>query len=221
MSALVNKERRARAKRNRRERRRRIIEAAAHLFVRQPYAAVTLDYVGRRIGVAKGIASVHFATKEELFLEVLREALSRWFDEIEEKLRLSGGTALDGPALASLLADDLAGRPDLTRLLCLAHNVIEQNVEIMPAQLVLDDARERALALAATLERRCSALAPGEGTAFLRRLAVLVVGLRQTANPSGLFSALLQDESVEPFRAELRDELRFLVGRLLAAPGDD
>ena len=214
MSALVNKQRLARAKENRRGRRRKIVEAAAHLFVRQPYASVTLDYIGRRIGVAKGIASVHFATKEELFLEVLRGELSRWFDEITEKLD-GGGEPLDRTALASLLADDLAGRPDLTRLLCMAHNAIEQNVEIMPAQVFLDDARKRALGLARTLERRCSALGPEEGAAFLRRLAVLVIGLRQTANPSGLFAALLQDEAVEPFRAELRGELRFLIERIL------
>lgn len=217
MSALVNKERRSRAKESRRQRRRKIVEAAARLFVRQPYATVTLDNIGRRIGVAKGIASVHFGTKEELFLEVLREELSRWFDEITAKLD-AGGEPLGRTALASLLADDLAGRPDLTRLLCMAHNAIEQNVEMLPAQLFLDDLRERSLALAATLERRCSILQPGEGAAFLRRLAAIVVGLRQTANPSGLFAALLQDEAVGPFRAELRDELETLIPRILTDP---
>ena len=178
---------------------------------------MTLDFIGRRIGVAKGIASVHFASKEELFFEVLREELSRWFDEITAKLG-AGGEPLERTALASLLADDLAGRPDLTRLLSLAHNAIEQNSEMMPAQLFVDDVRERALALATTLERRCSALRPGEGAAFLRRLAVIVVGLRQTANPSGLFAALLQDDAVGPFRADLRDELETLIARVLPGP---
>lgn len=220
MSALVNKEKRVRARENRRRRRREIVDAAAHLFVRQPYANVTLDYVGRRIGVAKGIAAVHFATKEELFVEVLREALDGWFDAIEAKLA-GGGGPLDRAALVALLADDLAGRPDLTRLLCLAHNVLEQNVEIMPAQLLVDRLRERALALAATLERRCPALGAGAGAVFLRRLAVVVIGLRQTANPSGLFAALLQDEAIEPFRAGLREELAFLIDRILPAPAAD
>ena len=219
MSPLVNREKRARAQENRRRRRRKILDAGAHLFVRQPYATVTLDLVGRRIGVAKGIASVHFATKEELFLEVLREALSRWFDEIEAKLGADDGGPLDGGALAALLADDLARRPELTRLLSLAHNAIEQNVEILPAQLFMDDLRERALSLAAILERRCDALGPGEGAAFLRRLAVVVVGLRQTANPSGIFAALLQEESLEPFRAEPGEELRCLIERILPGPG--
>lgn len=217
MSALVNREKRARARESRSRRRREIVEAAAHLFVHQPYATVTLDYVGRRIGVAKGIASVHFATKEELFLEVLRRALDRWFDAIGARLDATG-EPLGGAALASLLAQDLAGRPELTRLLSLAHNALEQNVEIMPAQLFVDGLLERALALAATLERRCDALQPGEGAAFLRRLAVVVVGLRQTANPSGLFAALLQDESVAPFRSGLREELEFLIGRILPGP---
>lgn len=221
MSALVNKERRARAKQNRRQRLNKIVEAAAHLFARQPYAAVTLDLVGRRIGVAKGIASVHFATKEELFLEVLERALARWFDEIGKKLEAGGDAPLDRKTLAQMLADDLAGRPELTRLLGLAHNVVEQNVEIMPAQLFMDRLRQRSLALAATLERRCDALGPGEGAPFLRRLAAVVIGLRQTANPSGLFAALLQDESLEPFRAELGQELRFMIERILPGPGND
>jgi AcrR family transcriptional regulator len=214
MSALVNREKRARAKQNRRERRRKIIEAAAHLFSRQPYAAVTLDNVGRRIGVAKGIASVHFATKEELFLEVLRNALREWFDQIEADLG-GEGEPLDRIGLASWLADDLAGRPELTRLLSLAHNVVEQNVEIMPAQLFLDELREGALSLAVTLERRCDAIGAGEGVPFLRRLAAIVVGLNQTANSSGLFAALLREEAFAPFRVEPRDELRFLIERIL------
>ena len=58
MCALINHERKARAKANREKRRDAILEAGRRLFSRQPYGNLTLDIVGRRIGVAKGLASL-------------------------------------------------------------------------------------------------------------------------------------------------------------------
>jgi AcrR family transcriptional regulator len=216
MSALLNRERRARARRNRGQRRDAIVEAADHLFVRQPWPAVTLDYVGRRVGVGKGIASLHFATKEELFLEVLRKRLAAWFDDIEGALQ-AASRPLPARRFATTLANDLAERPELTRMLALLHNVVEQNVEVIPAQLFADWLRKRALALAGLIEERVGGFAPGEGAIFLRRLALVAVGTRQTAAPSGVFALALADEALDPFRADLRDELDELIARMLPA----
>ena len=201
--------------------RRMLSEALFELIQAKDYDSITIQEITDQADVHRATFYLHFATKEELFLEVFKRALARWFDEIGKKLEAGGDTPLDRKTLAQMLADDLAGRPELTRLLGLAHNVVEQNVEIMPAQLFMDHLRQRSLALAATLERRCDALGPGEGAPFLRRLAAVVIGLRQTANPSGLFAALLQDESLAPFRAELGQELRFMIERILPGPGDD
>jgi hypothetical protein len=124
---------------------------------------------------------------------------------------------IEGSSLASRLADDLAGRPTLTRLLAVLHNVIEQNVEVMPAQNFVDWLRERSLSVGRLLEERCTGFGPGDGAVFLRRLAVVVTGLRQTASPSGIFSALLLDEAFAPFDVGLREELESLIKRILPA----
>jgi AcrR family transcriptional regulator len=214
MTALLNKERRDRARQTRRKRREETIAAASHLFVRQPYVDVTLDSIGRRVGVAKGLASLHFPTKEDLFLEVLKRELSAWFDDTERWLN-SGPGPIENAALARFLAEDLAGRPDLTRLLAVLHNVLEQNVEVGGAHDFVDWLRERALALALRLDDRCAGFEVGDGAAFLRRLAVFVVGMRQTASPSGIFAALLLDENLAPFKTGQREELEYLVSRVL------
>ena len=186
MSALLNRERRAKAQETRRKRRGAILAAAADLFEKQPYDSVTLDTIGRRVGVAKGIASLHFHTKEELFLEVMRSELDEWFDAVE--LRIEGAA---GP-LPEILAEELAARPTMTRLLCVLHNITEQNVEILPAQNFLNRLRDRTTALGRTIEQNHPAFPQGEGAIFLRRLGAIVIGLRQTATLSGVFQALVE-----------------------------
>ena len=214
MSALLNKERRAKAREKRRMRRDEILAAADHLFVRQPWPAITMDNVGRRIGAAKGIASLHFPTKEELFLEVLKSRLAAWFDWAETWLA-QAPEPISAEEFAATLAEDLAGRAELTRMMALLHNVVEQNVEVMPAQFFSDWLLRRSLGLAELIERRCAGFNPGDGAVFLRRLALVAIGLRQTAAPSGVFALALQDDSLNPFRTSVREELRELVRRIL------
>lgn len=214
MAGLVNKERRAKALANRRKRHRAILDAAAGLFEKQPYDGVTLDSIGRRVGAAKGIASLHFSTKEELFLQVIKEQLSAWFDEMETRLLEAEGK-LDRESFIELMTLELDRRKRMTRLLCVLRSVMEQNVEILPAQNFLYWLAERTLALAGTIEKCCGAFRPGDGAPFLRRLAVVVIGIRQPAMISSVFQALVEDDEMAPLRAEMAGELRYMIGRIM------
>jgi AcrR family transcriptional regulator len=214
MAALVNRERRAKAQEIRRKRRSAILAAAAELFEKQSYESVNLDAIGRRVGVAKGIASLHFATKEELFLEVMKSQLDSWFDAVERKLQ-QADEPLERELLVELLTAELAGRPAMTRLLCVLRNVMEQNVEILPAQNFLSSLRDRTLSLARTIEQQCASFQPGEGDAFMRRLGAVVAGLRQPAALSGVFQALVEDDDMASLRAITNEELRILIEMIM------
>lgn len=213
MSALLDKKRIAQAKMARREKRRAILEAAGHMFARQPYEELDLDAIGRRAGVSKGIASLHFNTKEELFLEVLRGELGEWFEAIGK--RLSAAPPEDGEALAAMLVEEIERQSGLARLMTALHNVLEKSVEILPAQNFIHWMRERTLSLGAVLEREVAGFEPGTGASFLRRLAVVVIGLHQTTNLSGVFSAILQDDDMAELHADLNGELRSMVRGIL------
>jgi AcrR family transcriptional regulator len=69
--------------------------------------------VARRAGLAKGTVYLYHATKESLFLQLVIEALTRWFAEVEAALRGSG-PRLGPDELATLLVEhaDEARRAD-------------------------------------------------------------------------------------------------------------
>ena len=96
-------------------RRRRILEAAAGLFLRASYDAVQVDDIARVAGVAKPTLYRHFATKEALFLE----ALATMFDELKARAAAIAGAA-EPPAvrlraLVSLLGAEIGRLKTLLR----------------------------------------------------------------------------------------------------------
>lgn len=217
MSALLNREKRERARKARGKQRQELIRAAAHVFEKQPYAEIKLDAIGRAAGLSGGMASVHFASREELFIEVLRGEIDRWFDALQERLDALPAD-LDGAALADLLSAELAGSPLLARLIGVLPNVLEQNVEILSAQFLVDQVRDRSSSMGLELERRCAGFGPGSGAVFLRRVAVLLIGLGATANLSGVFAAVIDAEDLPFFQVDPRAELRELICRVLPTP---
>lgn len=63
-------------------RRARILETAGRLFADRPYAAVQMDDVARSAGMSKATVYRYFRSKEDLYLEVFDQALTRLIDTI-------------------------------------------------------------------------------------------------------------------------------------------
>ena len=91
-----------------RAKRQEIIDAAARLFGKGVYSAITMSSIAREAGVAKGTVYLYFRTKEELFLALLVDRLHGWFGEYAPILR-----TLPSPMhprdLAAVLAKVLGG----------------------------------------------------------------------------------------------------------------
>jgi AcrR family transcriptional regulator len=64
-------------------RRRRIVDAALHLFSETDYDAVQMDEVARAAGVAKPTLYRYFPTKESLFIEGIERILCELQDDVE------------------------------------------------------------------------------------------------------------------------------------------
>ncbi|NGO79813.1 TetR/AcrR family transcriptional regulator [Streptomyces sp. YC504] len=98
----------------------KLYEAAVTLIAEQGFSATTVDEIAERAGVAKGTVYYNFASKAELFEELLRygvglltESLQRAVDDTAR----SGGTkvaALDAMIRAGL--DFIATYPSFTQL---------------------------------------------------------------------------------------------------------
>lgn len=60
-------------------RKKKIIQAASHLFSEKSYHDVTIDQVAAKAGIAKGTIYLYFESKEKLYLEILENG----FESIE------------------------------------------------------------------------------------------------------------------------------------------
>ncbi|MCB0198119.1 MAG: helix-turn-helix transcriptional regulator, partial [Anaerolineae bacterium] len=76
------------------ERKHRILDAAAELFIHYGYDKTTVSDIAREAGVSKGAIYLHFASKDELFEGLLiREMMTyqkNWLERIESDPK--GGT---------------------------------------------------------------------------------------------------------------------------------
>lgn len=65
-------------------RREQIFTCAAELFGERPYASVSTSDIAARAGVARGLINHYFGTKRELYLAVVRRALTVSHDAVDQ-----------------------------------------------------------------------------------------------------------------------------------------
>ena len=216
MGKLINREKREEAKKQRAIRKHRILEEARSTFARMPYVEVTLATIGQQAGVDRGIASMYFHTREELFLLLLRDELAEWYRFLERQLGVGEGN-LGAPELAGLLAGSLADRPMLTRFLSVAPAVLEQNIEAMEVYRFQRWRRDRMTEVGGLMERSASCLGPREGFWLLNLVHLLATGLEPAANPRGSAAFDRGDPDFTGFWIDLEDELKKLLTAVLTA----
>ena len=214
MGRLIDPGKRERAKQQRVERKARILEVARSIFSRLPYVEVTLDSIGQRANVDRGVASMYFRSKEELFLRVLREELADWYSALESELDHTDDP-LSQADLAELLATSLEARPELTRFLSLEAVVLEQNLDAMEVFHLQRWRRDRMATVGAILEQKVDGLGDGDGMRLLHRVQLLTAALQPAADPKGAASYEVGDPDFEVFAIDFETELKRFVVAIL------
>lgn len=213
---------RARSPEDKDLRRTHLIEAATRLFADADFEAVTIERVARMAGVAKGTAYIYFASKEALFLELVRAELTLWLDALTLKLRRLRARQPES-AVPMTIARITAQRPLMCRLLVLLHTVIEPNLDG-------PSAREFKLFMRSLLTQASGAIAdriPGlrveEAETFMLQTHALVIGITQLSNPRSVIVRVMeQDPKLRSMRIDfepfLTQALSTLVRGTLGKP---
>jgi len=220
MGKLIDREKRERAKKQRTVRKQRILEEARSTFARMPFVEVTLDTIGQKAGVDRGVASMYFHTREELFLLLLKNELAEWYLYLEEHLGADEGS-LETSELAGMLAESLADRPILTRFFSVTPVVLDQNIEAMEVYRFQRWRRDRMAEIGVAIERSTGHLARGEGFRLLNLIHLLAAGLEPAANPKGSAAFDRGDPDFAGFWIDLEDELKKLLTAVLTAGRDN
>jgi AcrR family transcriptional regulator len=76
--------------RQRQERAAFILQTAEDVLLQKGYAAMSMDDIAARAGIAKGTLYLHFATKDELVFRLLERDLQRMLRMIEDNVTMEG-----------------------------------------------------------------------------------------------------------------------------------
>lgn len=227
-------ERRARAPAEKEGRRAELLAAAARLFDRSRYAALTMADVAAEAGVAKGTTYLYFRTKESLFLALLQDELEAWFGALASAFPAAAASRVTAPpapappapgppepaaALARRIAGSLAARPRLVRLLGLLHLTLEQNLDVHEVRAWKRWLAERLAAAAPLLGPPGAAPTPAAAVRTFLYVHALVVGVGQMAEPSPVLDEVLAEPELASLRVEFEPDLAEALTRLLRGAG--
>ena len=203
---------RARNTEDKQERRGEILAAGLALFEEMNFADIRMVDVAERAGVAKGTVYLYFATKEELFLSLLEDEVSAWFDHVDQSL--SSRRDWNGEKLAKMFADSLDGREALVRILATLGTILEHNVTVDRARQFKQLMLQRVVRTGELLREKVTFLRGGAGARLILHIHALVVGLGQMAFPATVTCQLLDECELALFRIDLRKEFHFILKTL-------
>lgn len=187
------------------ERREAILAAAMGTLQDTPFQEITMTQVAEQAGLVKGTLYLYFGTKEELFLEVLRDQFHGWFWDLEAGLDLLPRKGrLE--AAARLITETTASRPILRILLGVLHGILEHN---LPEETALAFQREwssRTSAMGGLLERTLPFLGRGQGIHLLLQEYALIIGLQAMTEPTAMNRRLQEHPDLALLRLEFAPE---------------
>lgn len=204
--------RRARNEEQREIRRRAILSTAAAMLDEMPLAAVSLNELSRRVGLAKSNVLRYFESREAVLLELLEDFMVRWLDELAVALA-SGLEAHAAPEvragqLADILSRSLSARVVLCDLFGAQGGVLEHNVSV---DVVKRHKRSLLTALASMTELvRCHLPELGDGAQSFCLIGLLTAGALSShvPPPPGLLAAYAEEPELKVLHMELDEALR-------------
>ena len=105
-----------------------IINACEKLYQTKSFKEITLKEIGNEVPFSRPTIYNYFETKEEIFLALFQREYERWNEDLTAIL--DGHDALDRQSLAEKIAESLANRVQLLKLLSMNNYDMEANSRI-------------------------------------------------------------------------------------------
>jgi TetR/AcrR family transcriptional regulator len=197
------------------QRRQIILNKAWELFQTSAYDAININEIARNAGIAKGTVYLYFATKEQLFLEILEIKFAEWFAEVNTALE-AATDPIEASVLTQLFSRALLERPFLTRLFAIAHVILEHNIDHDSARRYKTMLLEQVMYTGNLIEQRLGFLQAGEGVQLLLRAYALVIGVENIARVAPIVQEVIDsDPALSIFKADFAQEFTVLLNALI------
>ncbi|MFE2887261.1 TetR/AcrR family transcriptional regulator [Streptomyces sp. NPDC059272] len=206
---------RARTEEQREIRRRAILDMASAMLDEMPVAAITLNELSRRVGLAKPNVLRYFESREAVLLELLDRLLQEWLTELAGEL--AAGVDENPPmaeraaAVAKILSRSLSGRVVLCDLIGAQSSVLERNVSVEVVTRYKRASLGHLTTMTALLLKYLPEL--GENATLFSLQAILMAGAlpAYSTPPPSLQAAYQAEPELARFHLELKDYLELAL----------
>ncbi|MGU3498125.1 TetR family transcriptional regulator [Mycobacterium sp. C31M] len=205
---------RARTEEQREQRRQVLLDTAAGMLTEMPVAALSLNELSRRVGLAKSNVLRYYESREAILLELLAAELRAWLVDLErETSRSAGGPYRERSSrLVAAILLTLEARPMLCDLISSHAAVLERNVS---TEVVLRHKRAVHQALS-DIGRMVTSVLPEltveDGFQFAATVIMAVTAAWPHSTPTPALEAAY---AADPAVAEMRMNFADIVGRPL------
>lgn len=193
------------------ERRAAILDAGWKLFIDEKFSDISMSWVAREAGLAKGTLYLYFETKEELFLALLTEKMELFFQELNKDL-LAMGEGVTVGEMSRFTGRFFAQRLHLSRLMAISHSLLEHNTRDEAIIAFKQMTGTNVVQTGSIMERALSFLKSGEGAKLVLDVYTIVLGVQQVADPAPNVTDLLEREpNLSIFNIDLEAYLTHMI----------
>ncbi len=177
-------------------RKQKILDSALFIFSGQEYESIRMDDLAQTAGMAKGTLYLYFKTKEALYLTLMIDLFTEWFEHFGRALQ---SQSLDRDSFVGLVIQSLRDSPQLVRLIMIQHSILEKNLD---KDTLVYFKKKLAGMLdygARLLENHLVFIPAGQGSLFFLFLYALIIGYKQLCEPNIFVKNILQHENISEF----------------------
>lgn len=196
-----------------------LMDAGWALFKENDGQLPSVAQVVKKAGLAKGTFYLYFKTKEELFLELLADAVNRFFDNLKREL---GTEAIDLDSVIDTFVKHVSEDEALIQLGCMLSGVIEQNTEeavilrfkmqmvqmLFELGAIISKAVDRAISEG----KHYHPIESGEASRLMLRSYAAFVGIAQMVPPPS--SPFIDLPELQPIKLDLEGDTKAIVRSL-------
>ncbi|MEV4342870.1 TetR/AcrR family transcriptional regulator [Actinoplanes sp. NPDC049596] len=206
---------RARTEEQREIRRQAILDMASTMLDEMPVAAVTLNELSRRVGLAKPNVLRYFESREAVLLELLDRFLQEWLTELAADLATGVDETQPMPArataVAEILARSLSDRTVLCDLFGAQGSVLEHNVSVEVVARYKRASLDRLTTMAGLLGKHLPELGD-DATLFSLQTMVMAGALSAYSTPPPSLQAAYEAEpELARFHLDMAEALKLTL----------
>lgn len=210
---------RARSEEQKEIRRQAILDTAAAMLNEMPVAAVSLNELSRRVGLAKSNVLRYFESREAVLLELLDDFLGSWLavlaEELSEGIESSAAPEVRSDQLAAILSGSLADRPVLCDLFGAQGGVLEHNVSVEVAKRHKRSSLARLETMTELVQRHVPEI--GDSAQRFCLISLVTAGALSSyvPAPASLLAAYAEEPALGVLHVDLQDALRIAFASAL------